>query len=111
MGTLRQQRIDSLIQRELAQILQQNAREFAMGSMASVTKASITSDLSLVRVYVSIFGHKAPKEVIVELNSHKAQIRHILVKSISNLRTMPEIIFKLDDSLDYAAEIEDLLKK
>jgi ribosome-binding factor A len=111
MGTLRQQRLDSLIQRELAQILQQNAREFALGSMATVTKATITSDLSLVRVYVSVFAHKEPKTVIEELNKNKAQIRHLLVKAISNLRKMPELLFKLDDSLDYASEIEDLLKK
>lgn len=111
MGTLRQQRIDSLIQRELAQILQQNSREFALGAMASVTKATITSDLSLVRVYVSVFAHKEPKKVIDELNLNKAQIRHLLVKVISNLRKMPELTFKLDDSLDYAAEIDDLLKK
>jgi ribosome-binding factor A len=110
MGTLRQQRLDSLIQRELAQILQQNAREFALGAMASVTKTNITSDLSLVRVYVSVFAHKEPKKVIDELNKNKAQIRHLLVRAISNLRKMPELLFKLDDSLDYAAEINELLK-
>lgn len=111
MGTLRQQKLDSLIQRELAQILQQNAREFALGAMASVTKATITSDLSLVRVYVSVFAHQDPKSVINELNTNKSQIRHLMVKAISNLRKMPELMFKLDDSLDYAAEIDSLLKK
>jgi len=111
MGSLRQQRLDSLIQRELGQILQRNAREYALGSMATVTKANITSDLSLVRVYVSVFAHPEPKKVIEELNNNKSQIRHDMVKAISNLRKMPELLFKLDDSLDYAAEIEDLLKK
>lgn len=111
MGTLRQQRIDSLIQRELAVILQQNAREFALGAMASVTKANITSDLSLVRVYTSVFGHKEPAVVINELNSNKSKIRHLLTKPLKNLRHMPELIFKLDDSLDYAEKIEELLKK
>jgi ribosome-binding factor A len=111
METLRQQRLNSLIQRELAQILQKNAREFALGAMASVTKASITNDLSLVRVYVSVFAHKEPKKVIEELNAKKSQIRHLLAKVISNLRKMPELTFKLDDSLDYAEEIERLLKK
>jgi ribosome-binding factor A len=111
MGTLRQQKIDSLIQRELSVILQQNAREFALGSMASVTKANITSDLSLVRVYISIFAHKEPMTVIAALNANKSQIRHLLTKAISNLRKMPELIFKLDDSLDYAEKIDELLKK
>jgi ribosome-binding factor A len=111
MGTLRQQKIDSLIQRELSVILQQNARDFALGSMASVTKANITSDLSLVRVYVSVFAHKEPQLVIKELNTHKAPIRHLLTKAISNLRKMPELTFKLDDSLDYAEKIDELLKK
>lgn len=103
--------MDSLIQRELAQILQQHARDFALGAMASVTKATITSDLSLVRVYVSVFAHAEPKSVIDSLNANKAQIRHLLVKAISNLRKMPELLFKLDDSLDYAEEIDSLLKK
>ena len=111
MGTLRQQRLDSLIQRELAKILQQNAREFTLGAMASVTKATITSDLSLVRVYVSVFAHAEPDNVIASLNDNKSQIRHLLVKAISNLRKMPELLFKLDDSLDYAEEIDSLLKK
>jgi len=111
MGTLRQQKIDSLIQRELSVILQQHAREFALGSMASVTKATITSDLSLVRVYVSVFAHKEPQLVIKELDTHKSQIRHLLTKAISNLRKMPELSFRLDDSLDYAEQIDALLKK
>jgi ribosome-binding factor A len=111
MGTLRQQKIDSLIQRELSVILQQNAREFALGAMASVTKANITSDLSLVRVYISVFAHKEPQLVIKELNTNKSQIRHLLTKAISNLRKMPELSFKLDDSLDYAEQIDALLKK
>jgi len=111
MGTLRQQRIDSLIQRELSIILQQNAREFAQGAMASVTKATITSDLSLVRVYVSVFAHPDPKLVIAELNANKSQIRHLLTRPLKNLRHMPELSFKLDDTLDYAEQIDDLLKK
>jgi len=111
MGTLRQQRLDSLIQRELAKILQQHAREFTLGAMASVTKATITSDLSLVRVYVSVFALAEPNSVIDSLNDNKSQIRHLLVKAISNLRKMPELLFKLDDSLDYAEEINSLLKK
>jgi ribosome-binding factor A len=49
--------------------------------------------------------------VIKELNTHKAPIRHLLTKAISNLRKMPELTFKLDDSLDYAEKIDELLKK
>jgi ribosome-binding factor A len=49
--------------------------------------------------------------VIQELNNNKSKIRHLLTKPLKNLRHMPELIFKLDDSLDYAEKIEELLKK
>ena len=104
-------RINDEIMREAAEIIRSEIKDPRVNTITSVTKAVVTNDLKLCRLYVSIMGgddHK--KEVISGLNSSKSFIRRLLAERV-NLRNTPEISFHVDDSLDYSYKIDALLKQ
>ena len=111
MGSIRQNKIEGTIQEELSIIFQRNAREMCLGAMVSVTAVRITSDLSLARCYLSIFSALDKKEVLSEIQVHSSRIRGEVGKRLKNMRKIPELVYFIDDSLDYAMKIDELLKK
>lgn len=111
MGTIRQNRIEQVIQEEVAKVFQQKARELCLGAMVTPTVVRITPDLSLVRVYISIFAGPPKEEVLKHIQQNKGLIRGEVGKRIKNMKKIPDLDFKIDDSMDYALEIEELLKK
>jgi ribosome-binding factor A len=111
MGSIRQNRIEGVIQEELGMYFQRNAREVCLGAMVTVTTVRVTSDLSLARCYLSIFAGPDKKEVLDSINVHSTKIRGEVGKRLKNMRKIPELVFHIDDSLDYAMQIDSLLKK
>lgn len=111
MGSVRQGKIEAGIQQELATVFQRNASEICLGAMVSVTTVRITSDLSLARCYLSIFAGPAPKDVMANIELHKGKIRGEIGKRLKNMKKLPNLAFFVDDSLDYAQQIDELLKK
>lgn len=111
MSSIRQSKIEAGIQQELASVFQRNASEICLGSMVSVTTVRITSDLSLARCYLSVFAGPDPKEVLENIELNKGKIRGDIGKRLKNMKKLPQLAFFIDDSLDYAHEIEELLKK
>lgn len=112
METQRQKKIAGVIQKDLADILQRAATDGGMqGTLISVTKVSVTVDLSIARVYLSIFPSKQAAEVMKGIKSNQPLIRHELAQRTRHqLRRMPELVFFLDDSLDYIEDIEKSLE-
>ncbi len=111
METNRQNRISRLIQKDLGEILQMAGRDWFPGAMITVTKVYVTSDLSIARVYLSIFGKDA-KETISQVEMKGKEIRKQLGIRVKNqLRKVPELRFYIDDSLDYIENINNLLKQ
>lgn len=111
MGSIRQNKIEGVIQEELSVFFQRNAREICLGAMVSVTTVRVTSDLSLARCYLSVFAGPDKKDVLVSVRENVGKIRGEVGKRLKNMRKIPELLFFIDDSLDYAMEIEQLLKK
>jgi ribosome-binding factor A len=111
METQRQQKINKLLQRDLSKIFQIEMRSVVPGVMVSVTKVVITSDLSIARIYLSIFATTKKKEAVEKIKTHTKEIRGHLGKRIGmQLRIIPNLQFFLDDSLDYLENIDNLLK-
>ena len=112
METQRQRKIGGIIQNDIADILQRAATDGGLkGTLISVTKVSITTDLSIAKVYVSVFPQKAANELMEGITSNRNLIKHELAQRTRNqLRRVPELNFYLDDSLDYIEKIEDSLK-
>jgi len=111
METNRQKRITRLLQKDLGEILQVEGRGWFPGTLVTVTKVQITNDLSIAKVYLSIFG-KNQSGVIGQVSARGKEIRGLLGIRIKNqLRIVPELRFFVDDSLDYLENIERLLKQ
>jgi len=112
MESTRQQKISKLLMKDLGEIFRMDVPTLINNrSMITVTKVSITRDLSLARVYLSIFAAPNKDETLTAIRKSTKTIRMILGKKIRNqVRAIPELIFELDDSLDYIERIDELLK-
>lgn len=103
-------RIDEEYKKEISQILNYELKNPNVTGLISVTKVKVTNDLKFAKVYVSILNSKNLKETLAGLKKSSGYIRSELAKRV-NLRNTPEIIFELDDSLEYGARIDSILKE
>ncbi len=112
METQRQKKIAGVIQKDIVDILQRAAIDGGLRStLISVTRVAVTTDLSIAKVYVSIFPTKDSKELMEGIKSNQPLIKHELSQRTKNqMRRVPELLFYLDDSLDYIENIEKSLK-
>ena len=108
----RQKKIAGVLQNDLALVLQKMLRDSGqLGIIISVSKVTVTTDLSLSKVYVSVFPPDKAELIVGELNVLKPKIKHeIAQKTRHQLRKMPDLIFYNDDSLEYINKIEDAVK-
>lgn len=108
----RQKKIASVLQKDLVDVLQRAATEGGLkGVLISVTKVSVTVDLSIAKVYLSIFPNDKAQELVEGIKTNAAFIKHELAQRTKNqLRRMPALNFYIDDSLEYIDGIERSLK-
>jgi len=113
METTRQKRIAKIIQVDLAEILQGEVRRNNIKNLIiTISKVTITPDLSLSKVYVSVFPSDKADALIESLQVNAKQIKHEVAKRVKHqLRKMPDLSFFRDDSLDYIEEIDRELKE
>ena len=107
--TNRQKKIAGVLQNDLAVVLQKMLHESGqLGIIISVTKVTVTTDLSLSKVYTSVFPAEKSDDIVKELNELKPKIKHqIAQKTKHQLRKMPDLAFYNDDSLEYINKLED----
>ncbi|WP_018126640.1 30S ribosome-binding factor RbfA [Balneola vulgaris] len=109
--SIRTKRLGEVLKRDLGQIIQ---REYQPeGVFITVTKVMMTPDLSIAKVYLSVFAPGRDEQVIYQtLDEHVPQIRHKLAAKIKNqVRKIPELHFYVDDTAEYVNKIETLFKK
>ena len=111
MDSTRQQKIAKLIQKELAEIFLADSLP-VYDCMITVTKTTVTKDLSIARSYLSIFNAEDNEAVIKAVRANIKDIRYRLGQKIrQQVRVIPQLEFFIDDSLDYIENIEKLLKQ
>lgn len=111
MESTRQLKIAKLLQKEMATILQDLAREHFAGTLLSVSKVRVSPDLGVAKIYVSIFPISMTQEVEKFLNVNNAKLRGALGHSVGRqLRVVPNIVVFVDDSLEYEENIDRLLR-
>ncbi len=112
MESLRQQKVNKLLAKELAEIFRSEARSLFGGGFITVTGVRISPDLSSAKIYLSIMGNKDRNAIFKLVEDQNNVIRKKLGLIVGKqLRIVPELMFYIDDSLDYAMKIEELLKK
>ena len=110
MESTRQSKIARLIQKELSEIFLLQAKSMN-GVLVSVTSVRVSPDLSIARVYISVFPSERGNEIVKNLNGNMKSIRFDLGNRLRyQLRIIPELKFFIDDSLDYLERIDELLK-
>ncbi len=109
MESTRQAKISRLLQKELSEIFRQQTAK-THGTLVSVSIVRVSPDLSVARVYLSVFPSEKAPEIIESISASAKTIRYELAQRVRyQLRKVPELHFHLDDSLDYADNIDRLL--
>lgn len=111
METSRQKKIGALLQNDLVDILQGEIRKNGINNLViSVSKVSVTTDLSVAKVYLSIFPADKGAELLAAIKTNAPLIKHDLAQRVKNqLRKVPNLSFYIDDSLDYIEKIDKAL--
>ncbi len=109
-NTNRMDRVNEEFKRELGKIIDQDLKNPNITGLISVTKVKTSSDLKNARVYISILNSKSKKNTMEGLKNATGFIRSELAKRV-NLRYTPELIFELDETLEYGAKIDNILKE
>lgn len=108
----RQLKVASQLQRDMAEIIRLKGMAFFSGALVSVSGVKISPDLSVAKVYVSIFPSQKQEAVMKTLEENAKALRGELGNRVAKqLRIVPEITFFVDNSLDYVEHIDELLKK
>jgi len=110
MEVTRQNKIARLIQKELSQMFMLQTKAMK-GVLVSVSAVRVSPDISVARVYLSIFPSERASELLDNINANVKTIRYELGAKVRyQLRIIPELKFFIDDSLDYIDKIDSLLK-
>lgn len=109
---LRQEKIATLVKKELSILFQEKGMRAYDGTMVTVTVVRVSPDLGVAKAYLSLFTQKDKNEILDLIKADVNWFKNEIAKKVKNqLRKMPDLIFYLDDSLDKAEEIDNLLKK
>ena len=109
MDSTRQNKVARLIQKELSEIFMGETRRMR-GVIVSVSQCRISPDMSICRVYLSVFPSERAEEIVGNITANQKQLRYELgTRMRHQLRIIPELKFFVDDSLDYAEHIDELL--
>ena len=108
----RQLKVARELQKDLAEIIRSKGMAVFGGAMVTVSEVRISPDLSVAKVFVSIFPSNKAEAVMKILQDNVKAYRGELGRLIAKqFRIIPELIFTQDTTLDYVQHIEDLLKK
>lgn len=102
-------RIDEELKKEITNILTYDLKNPNVTGLISVTRVKITPDFKYAKVYVSIMNAKNTKETFTAIKKSTGFIRTEIAKRV-NLRITPELVFVLDDSIEYGTRIDAILK-
>ena len=113
METTRQKKIAGILQNDLTLILQKLLKSVGKNSViSSITKVKVSPDLSLAKIYVSVFPINQVKTVLELIEINKSSIRNSLGILIKNqVRRIPALAFYVDDSLEQISKIEKALQE
>ena len=109
METTRQNKIARLLQKELSEIFLLQTKAMP-GVLVSVSAVRISPDMSIARVYLSVFPSDKSEEMVKNINNMKSIRFELGTRVRHQLRIIPELKFFVDDSLDYIEKIDALLK-
>lgn len=110
-GTTRQQKFGRLIQKELSDIFQRDKRGILDNAFITISDVTMSADLSVAKVYISMMLAKDKQKTLEKLNRGKGEIRRALGERIGKqARIVPELIFIIDETEENAYRIEEIIR-
>ena len=107
--TRRTDRLGEQFREEISKLIQKGLKDPRVSTLASITRVDITEDLSYAKVLVSVMGSdKEKRDSLIGLNNSAGYIRGVLGKALK-IRKIPELNFVLDENLEHAMHIEEIL--
>ena len=111
MDSKRQQKFARLIQRDLGEIFQRDTKGMFGNAFITVTRVEISPDLGVAKVYLSFMLVDDKEALLHEVKVQTKVIRQALgVKIRHQARIIPQLVFFLDESVDYAMKMENVFK-
>ena len=106
----RMDRISEEVRRAVDAIIREDVRDPRVAGTFSIVRAEVTRDMKFCKLRVSVLEAERRKDFLTALKSASGYIRRELSRRVL-LRNTPELIFELDNNIEYAARIEQLLKE
>jgi len=103
-------RVNEELKRDISNIINYELNNSKITGLVSVTNVRVTPDFRYAKVYVSILNSKNTKATLAALKQSAGHIRSELAKEVS-WRLTPEIVFELDETLEYGAKIDSIIKE
>jgi ribosome-binding factor A len=111
MSTRRQQKVGSLIQEELSGVFQKHGATYYGSAFVTITGVEVSPDLLVAKIYLSIYNVKDKNKALDAIIDNTHEIRRQLGNKMRfHLRRIPELIFYLDESIENAIRVNELLK-
>lgn len=106
----RPERVQEALRQEISRIVHNEIKDPRLGFI-TITGVELTKDLRYAKIFFSVLGEEKDKKLALKgLNSAKGYIKGLISDRIK-LRYMPEIEFKIDETLEHTRKIYDLLEK
>ncbi|MBS1549176.1 MAG: 30S ribosome-binding factor RbfA [Bacteroidetes bacterium] len=107
----RQRKVAQIIQEDFAELFRKQSAESTQNILISVSDVKVTADLSIAKIYLSIFPQEFRKPIMDEIEANKSQYRNFIGQKMGKqVRIIPNINFYLDTTLDDVERIEKELK-
>ena len=111
MESNRQRKIAQIIQEDLAEFFRKQASESQQNFLISVSDVKVTADLGIAKIYLSIFPQNFRTPIMKEIENNKSFYRNFVgQKMAKQVRSIPNLNFYLDTSLDDVERLEKELK-
>lgn len=106
---MRTDRVDEDIKYYITKIINEDIKNPKISGVITITSVNTTKDLRYSKVYISIFGTKYTHQTFEEIKKSSGYIKKCLSKMLK-ARAIPDLIFELDDSMEYGSRMEKLIK-
>ena len=108
--SIKTERLGNVLHKEISQILMTEVKDEDL-KFITITKVDLSSDLSYAKVYFTCLDNDKKDKIIKDINNASRFIRSELMKKKIEIRTMPELNFVYDDSIEYGNKIESIIEK
>ena len=108
--SIKTERLGNVLHKEISQILMTEIKDDDL-KFITITKVDLSSDLSYAKVYFTCLDLSKKDKIIKDINGARRFIRSELMRRKIEIRTMPELKFVYDDSIEYGNKIESIIEK